>query len=121
MMRRGSTTDPEVKSRTSGQLNWMMLVVSSWRLLAVELMASSGESESDRAGLTRAASFRATRLAFKLRVSAESEETVIQTCFASLAASTAGDRVMGRRRATDIGCEVQHVLRLRICYKFIVQ
>ena len=63
MIRSGRTTEPELKSRTSGQLNWTMLVVSSLTR-GVGLLPSAGESESERAGRTRAANFRATRLAW---------------------------------------------------------
>ncbi len=65
-MRRGRTTEPVEKSRTSAQLNWMILVVSSVCLaLGVIEFELSADSESDLAGLTRAASFLATRLAWK--------------------------------------------------------
>lgn len=62
-MRSGNTTEPVEKSRISGQLNCTMLVVSSC-LAFDDAFASSWESESERAGLTLAASFRATRFAF---------------------------------------------------------
>jgi hypothetical protein len=62
-----------VKSRISGQLNWIMEVVSSSFLGVVVvceggrdellLLCGEGESESERAGRTRAASFLATRFA----------------------------------------------------------
>lgn len=58
---------PELKSRTSGQLNWTMLVVSSLTR-GVGLVPSAGESESERAGRTRAANFLATRLAWDVLV-----------------------------------------------------
>lgn len=63
-MRRGSTTEPVEKSRISAQLNWIILVVSSWCwLLRAEVLPFASESDSERAGRTRAANFFATRFA----------------------------------------------------------
>jgi hypothetical protein len=57
-------TEPAEKSRTSAQLNWTMLVVSSCLGFVQRELVSSRESESERAGRTRAASFLATRFAY---------------------------------------------------------
>lgn len=116
-MRKGSTTDPDEKSRTSGQLNCMMLVVSSCRLLQVDFAVSSRESESERAGLTRAASFLATRLAFEKKntMLVECEVDIDITCFTSLAAGATQDRVVWWGGAGDSICEIKHILWQWIC------
>jgi hypothetical protein len=116
-MRKGSTTDPDEKSRTSGQLNCMMLVVSSCRLLQVDFAVSSRESESERAGLTRAASFLATRLAFekKKTMLVKCEVDIDITCFTSLAAGATQDRVVWWGGAGDSICEIKHILWQWIC------
>jgi hypothetical protein len=63
--------DPVEKSRVSGELNWRMEVGSSLGVCgfgAWVLGKGEGESESERAGRTRAASFLATRLAYKFKL-----------------------------------------------------
>jgi hypothetical protein len=64
-MRSGRTTEPVLKSSISGQLNWIIEVVSSICLCfgLSEAGSSLPDSLSDRAGRTRAASFFATRFA----------------------------------------------------------
>lgn len=104
-----------MKSRTSGQLNWIMLVVSSCRPMEVEFTASSGESESERAGLTRAASFLATRLAFKQWALVSFNVDNKMTYFTSLAAGATQDRVVRWRRATDSRSEIKHIMWHGIC------
>jgi len=62
--------DPVEKSRVSGELNWRIEVGSSLGVCfgAWVLGKEEGESESERAGRTRAASFLATRLAYKFKL-----------------------------------------------------
>jgi len=57
--------EPVEKSRTSAQLNCMMLVVSSCAgfLIGLPKASSPADSDSERAGRTLAAIFFATRLA----------------------------------------------------------